>query len=264
MSATGAGYDYSVSTYSPNGRVFQVEYAAKAVEKSGTAIGIRCKDGVVLGVEKQLPSKMLISASNRRIFTCDHHIGLALSGMAADARQLVNQARKESAEYRSFYGAEVPAKILVDRLAMHVHTYTLYVYLRPYGCSVLLAIYDELSGPCLYAVEPSGVAYKYYGCALGRNKQGASAELEKLKFSELTCKEAIKHVARILYKLHDDAKDKDMEIELSWISDDTKRKHVLAPKEVHEEAVREALEAKRKEEMESDDEDEAKDKEAAK
>lgn len=159
MSATGAGYDYSVSTFSPNGRVFQVEYASKAVEKSGTAIGIRCIDGVVLGCEKSLVSKMLVPSSNKRIHTLDLHAGLALSGLAADARQLVNKARSESSEYRSFYGSEIPGKVLADRLAGHVHTNTLYWHARPFGCSILVASYDEETGPQLHAIEPSGVCY---------------------------------------------------------------------------------------------------------
>jgi 20S proteasome subunit alpha 7 len=82
-----------------------------------TAIGIRCKDGVVLGCEKSVQSKMLVQTSNRRIHTLDLHAGLALSGLAADARQLVNKARSEASEYRSFYGSEIPGKVLSDRLA---------------------------------------------------------------------------------------------------------------------------------------------------
>jgi len=93
MSATGAGYDQSVSTFSPNGRVFQVEYAAKAVEKTGTVIGIRCVDGVVLGVEKSVTTPLLTPNSNRRILSVDYHIGLAAAGLPADARALANKAR---------------------------------------------------------------------------------------------------------------------------------------------------------------------------
>ena len=87
MSSIGTGYDQSTTTFSPDGRVFQIEYAAKAVENSGTAIGIRCKDGVVLGVEKQKLSKMMLPGSNRRIYTVDKCTGIAVSGMMADARQ---------------------------------------------------------------------------------------------------------------------------------------------------------------------------------
>mmetsp|Transcript_22506 Transcript_22506/g.35327 ORF Transcript_22506/g.35327 Transcript_22506/m.35327 type:complete len:115 (-) Transcript_22506:761-1105(-) len=76
MSATGSGYDLSVTTFSPDGRVFQVEYATKAIEKSGTAIGIRCVDGVVLGVEKSIISRMILTDSNRRIHTVGTHSGI--------------------------------------------------------------------------------------------------------------------------------------------------------------------------------------------
>ena len=99
MSSIGTGYDQSTTTYSPDGRVFQIEYAAKAVDNSGTAVGIRCKDGVVMGVEKPKLSKMLVEGSNRRIFTVDKHSGMCVSGLMADARQVVTYAREEAAAY---------------------------------------------------------------------------------------------------------------------------------------------------------------------
>jgi len=255
MSATGAGYDYSVSTFSPNGRVFQVEYAGKAVEKSGTAMGIRCIDGVVLGCEKPLQSKMLVSTSNKRIHTLDLHAGLALTGLAADARQLVNKARSEASEYRSFYGSEIPGRVLADRLAGHVHTNTLYWHSRPFGCAVLVASYDAEEGPQLHAIEPSGVCYRYFATAVGKSKQGSASELEKLDFTKLTVAEGVKHLARILFKLHDEVKDKALDVELSWVCDASKRLHVTVPDDIAQEAIRLAKDAKKKEEMEDDDDD---------
>lgn len=87
MSSIGTGYDQSTTTFSPDGRVFQVEYAMKAVDTSSTAIGIRCSDGVALAVEKPMLSKMLVESSNRRILTVDKHSGMCVSGLMADARQ---------------------------------------------------------------------------------------------------------------------------------------------------------------------------------
>lgn len=258
MSGTGAGYDYSVSTFSPNGRVFQVEYASKAVEKSGTAIGIRCLDGVVLGCEKNIISKMLVPGSNRRIHTCDVHAGIAMSGLAADARQIVNKAREESSEYKSFYGSLIPGQVLNDRLALHIHSHTLYWYLRPFGCSILLGVFDELKGPQLYSTDPSGVSHRFFACAIGKAKAAASSELEKLDFTKIKARDAVKEIARILYKLHDEAKEKELEVELSWVCEESNRKHVFVPAEVREEAVRIAKEAKQKEEMEDSDDEEEK------
>lgn len=276
MSSTGAGYDLSVTTFSPDGRVFQVEYASKAVEKSGVALGVRCTDGVVLGVEKVrpraffphaphrfsnplpsqlLPSKMLLRTSNRRIHTVDKHAGLALAGLAADARQIVQTARGEAANYRSSYGDPAPGKVLGARVSQFVHAYTLYWYVRPFGCAVLLASFDEQNGPELRQVDPSGVSHKYYAAAIGKHMRGAKSELEKLDFATITCREAVKRIAAIIVKLHDDVKDKDYEIELSWVCEESERRHVRIPADLKEEAEREAREAKRKEEMLSDSDD---------
>ena len=89
MSGIGTGYDLSTTTYSPDGKVFQVDYACKAVDNGGLALGVRCKDGVVLGVEKLLAMKMLVPGANRRIAAVDRHAGMAGTGLAPDARQIV-------------------------------------------------------------------------------------------------------------------------------------------------------------------------------
>ena len=90
MSSIGTGYDQSTTTFSPDGRIFQVEYASKAVDNSSTAIGIRCKDGVAMAVEKPKLSKMLVEGSNRRVMTVDRHSGMCVSGLMADARQVLD------------------------------------------------------------------------------------------------------------------------------------------------------------------------------
>jgi hypothetical protein len=158
MSSIGTGYDLSVTTFSPDGRVFQIEYATKAVDNSGTVVGIKCKDGVVLGVEKLIPSKMLLEGSNRRIHAVHKHAGMAVAGLAADGRQIVARARSEASQYLSFYGEDIPIKELCDRVAHYVHLCTLYWWLRPFGSATILGGYDR-DGPQLYMIEPSGVAY---------------------------------------------------------------------------------------------------------
>jgi len=254
MSATGAGYDLSVTTFSPDGRVFQVEYAGKAVEKSGTVVGVRCVDGVVLGVEKLIISKLLVEGSNRRIHTVDYHCGIALAGLAADAKNIINEARYEARNYRDTYSTQIPGRVLNDRIASYVHGHTLYWFQRPFGASVLLASYDS-DGPSLYMIEPSGVSYRYFAQSLGKQSAGAKAELEKIKFDKITCREAAIEVAKIIYKLHDDVKDKDFELELSWVCDESERKHVTVPKALRDEAIRLAVEAKEKAEMDDSDDE---------
>jgi len=111
MSSIGTGYDLSASQFSPDGRVFQVEYAQKAVENSGTAVALKGKDGVVFAVEKLVTSKLYETGANRRIFGVDTHIGMAVAGLLADSRQIFETARKEASDYRGEYGSNIPVKV---------------------------------------------------------------------------------------------------------------------------------------------------------
>eukprot|EP01119_Soliformovum_irregulare_P013628 TRINITY_DN3652_c0_g1_i4.p1 TRINITY_DN3652_c0_g1~~TRINITY_DN3652_c0_g1_i4.p1 ORF type:complete len:252 (+),score=69.13 TRINITY_DN3652_c0_g1_i4:79-834(+) len=244
MSGLGTGYDLSCTTFSPDGRVFQVDYALKAVENSGTAVGLRVKDGVVFGVEKLIVSKMLEPTSNRRIFNIDRHIGLSFAGLQADARQLVNRARLEAKNYRNFYQDDIPGHVLAERMAAFMQAYTLYSHMRPFGCSIMLSSVDR-RGPQLFMIEPSGISYSYYGTSIGKAKQAAKGEIEKLKLSELTAREAVAEVAKIIYQVHDEVKDKEFELELSWICPESKNRHEMVPKEIAQ-----AAEAKVKAELE--------------
>jgi len=216
-----------------------VEYAAKAVDNSGTAIALRVKDGIVFGVEKIILNKMLVAGTNRRVSSVDKHAGIATAGLVADARQLVARGRSEARQYRSTYDEPIPAKVLAERLSLFIQQYTLYASVRPFGCSVLLGVYDK-RGPQLYMIEPSGVSYGYYGVAIGKGKQAAKTEIEKLNLSTLTAREALVEVARIIHIVHDPIKDKEFELELSWVSDDSGRVHQVVPKELRDDAEQRA------------------------
>jgi len=242
MTSIGTGYDLSASTYSPDGRIFQVEYANKAVDNSGTAIGLKVKDGVVLAVEKLVHSKLLVPGANRRIQTVDRHIGLATAGLLADGRHLANKARDEAASQREFYRSQPTLYDVVDRVGQYVQVYTLYSSVRPFGISTILGAVDK-NGPQLYVVEPSGVYYGYNGAAVGKGRQLAKTELEKLKLAELTTREAVMEAARIIYTVHDDAKEKEFELEMTWIGAETNGLHVPVPQDLFDLAERKAKES---------------------
>jgi 20S proteasome subunit alpha 7 len=242
MSSIGTGYDLSSTTFSPDGKVFQVDYATKAVDNSGTAIGLKCKDGVVLGVQKLVVSKMLVEGSNRRIHTVDKHAGIAYAGLCPDGRQIINRARAEASQYKNFYGDAIPGQTMCDRIANYVHLFTLYWYVRPYGVGTLLAMYDK-EGPQLYQIEPSGIAYSYYGTAVGKGRQAAKTEIERLNLKEMTCREAVLQVAKLIYQVHDEAKDKAFELELSWVCTESKMQHEKVPADLHASATAYAKEA---------------------
>jgi 20S proteasome subunit alpha 7 len=243
MASIGTGYDQSTTTFSPDGRVFQVEYAMKAVDNSSTAVGIRCKDGVVMAVEKPKLSKMLVEGSNRRILTVDRHSGMCISGLMADARQIVNHGRQEASKYLDFNGGPIPGNVLCERVAGLMHAYTLYWYVRPFGASVLIANYSD-EGPQLYAVEPNGISYRYFATSIGKSKNAAKAALEKLDLSNITAREAVTEVAKIVFMQHDPAKDKPIELEMSWICDESDRMHQLVPAALKAEAEAAAIAAR--------------------
>ncbi|XP_014251114.1 proteasome subunit alpha type-3 [Cimex lectularius] len=254
MSSIGTGYDLSASQFSPDGRVFQVEYAQKAIENSGTVIGLRGKDGIVLAVEKLVTSKLYEPGANKRLFTIDKHIGMAVAGLISDARQLAEVARTEASNYRSQFKSSIPLKYLNERVAGYMHAYTLYSAVRPFGCSVILSTYSQLDGPEMYMIDPSGVSYGYFGCAVGKAKQAAKTEIEKLKLKDMSCKELVKEAARIIYLVHDELKDKQFELEMSWIGAHTQGLNEVVPPSVHAEAEKDAKAA-----MEEDSDSETED-----
>ncbi|GAX73520.1 hypothetical protein CEUSTIGMA_g972.t1 [Chlamydomonas eustigma] len=227
MSGIGTGYDLSATTYSPDGKVFQTEYAQKAVDGGSTVIGLRCKDGVVLAVEKLIISKLLVEGSNRRIYNVDRHAGLATSGLAPDGRMVVSRACEEAANYKQFYGELIPGHVLCDRVASYMHMFNLYWAFRPYGSTVLLATYDK-NGPALHVIDPSGTSFRYVGAAVGKGRQLARNEIEKLKLSEMTCREAVVVAAKILHKVHEE-ETKPFEIEMSWLCEESGLQHQKVP-----------------------------------
>ncbi|CAI5760249.1 unnamed protein product [Candida verbasci] len=236
LTSIGTGYDLSNSVFSPDGRNFQVEYAMKAVENGGTSIGIKCKDGIVLACEKIINSKLLVPGKNKRIQTVDRHLGVVYSGLLPDGRHFVNRCREESQSFKSIFKIPIPVPNLLDRIGLYVQNYTCYNSVRPFGIVGIIGGIDD-NGSHLYMVEPSGSFWGYSGAATGKGRQIAKSELEKLKFDDLNIKDAIKQAARIISLAHEDNKDKDYELEISWCSKEfTNGKHEFIPIELLEEA----------------------------
>ena len=231
MSGIGSGHDQSCDTFSPAGRVIQVEYAGKAVDNSSTALGICCKDGVVVAVEKILSSKMLEAGSNSRCHAVDLQAGVCIAGVLGDGKNIVDRAKSEAEFSRSLWKEPMTGSNMAERVAEYMHAHTSHWAYRPFGCSILLASYAD-DGPQLFLSDPSGTVAGYHGCAVGKAKTVAKTELEKLNFQELTCREAVKKAAEILYQVHDSVKDKLYEIEIAWVCDESKRRFKHVPAEL--------------------------------
>lgn len=243
MTSIGTGYDLSNSVFSPDGRVFQVEYASKAVENASTTLGIRYKDGVVLAVEKIIGSKLLKPDANKRIQSVDKHVGVVYSGLLPDGRHVVQRGRDEARQWRDQFREPIPTSTLANNVASYVQAYTLYNSVRPFGISTILGGYNEEEGAQLYMVEPNGTSWGYLGAAAGRGKQLTNNELEKLDFKALSGKEAVKEAARILYIAHEDSKDKAFQPEIAWIGKETNGEFREVPEDLMKEAVEYAEES---------------------
>ena len=170
MQAGQMAYDRAITVFSPDGRLFQVEYAREAVKRGTTTVGMKFKQGVVLIVDKRISSRLIEPQSIDKIFQIDEHIGCATSGLVADARVLVDRARIEAQVNKITYGESMSVDNLVKRLCDFKQTFTQYGGVRPFGTSLLLAGVDE-NGRHLYETDPSGalMAYKAGSIGSGRN-----------------------------------------------------------------------------------------------
>ncbi|CAJ0931407.1 unnamed protein product, partial [Mesorhabditis belari] len=228
MSSIGTGYDLAASTFSPDGRIFQIEYAQKAVDNSETMIALRGKNGVVCAVEKAIPSKLYQENSKPRMMTAAEHLGLGLAGVYPDCRAIRDYAVEEGLKYLRDYRCPIPDKKLAATLAEYVHMFTLGIS-RPFGCSVFVNSWDKKDGGKIFLIEPSGLSYEYRAWAVGKNRQAAKAEIEKLKLDELEMDQLVKEAVRIIMAIRDEGKDKNVTIEMSWVGENTKGNAELVP-----------------------------------
>jgi proteasome alpha subunit len=156
--------------FSPDGRLFQVEYAREAVKRGTTTVGLKFKDGAVLIVDKRIASRLMEPKSIEKIFQIDEHIGCATSGLVADARVLVDHARVTAQVSKITYDERISVEMLVKRICDYKQNYTQYGGVRPFGTALLVAGVDE-QGVHLFETDPSGalVSYKAGSIGAGRN-----------------------------------------------------------------------------------------------
>jgi len=163
-------YDRAITVFSPDGRLFQVEYAREAVKRGTTTVGLKFKDGAVLIVDKRIASRLMEPKSIEKIFQIDEHIGCATSGLVADARVLVDHARVTSQISKITYDEKISVEMLVKKLCDFKQNYTQYGGVRPFGTALLIAGVDD-QGVHLFETDPSGalVSYKAGSIGAGRN-----------------------------------------------------------------------------------------------
>jgi proteasome alpha subunit len=184
------GYDRAITVFSPDGRLYQVEYAREAVKRGTTAVGIKAKDGVVLIVDKRVSSKLLEASSIEKIFKIDEHIGVASSGLVGDARSLVDRARVECQINRVSYDDPIEVETLAKKLCDHMQTLTQYGGIRPYGTALLIAGVSDGESR-LFETDPSGTLLEYKATGIGIGRPAAMKVFEEEYNPESEIKDVI-------------------------------------------------------------------------
>jgi len=183
MFGTQSDYDKGINTFSPEGRLLQVEYAIEAIKLGSSAIGITVQEGVVLAVERRISSSLLEPKSIEKISQIDDHIGAALSGLVTDARTIVDYARVEAQNHKFTYNEPIKIHTLTQAcsdLALHFgegdETSKKKPMARPFGVALLIGGVDE-TGPCLYHTDPTGTMIKYQAKGMGAADEGLQSIL---------------------------------------------------------------------------------------
>lgn len=202
MFLTRSEYDRGVNTFSPEGRIFQVEYAIEAIKLGSTAIGVQTSEGVVLAVEKRVTSPLIEPSSIEKILEVDSHIGCAMSGLIADSRTMIDRARVEAQNHWFTYNE----KMSIESVTQAVSNLALAfgdddadpgAMSRPFGVALLFAGIDE-KGPQLFHMDPSGTFIQYDAKAIGSGSEGAQQALQEVYHKSMTLKEACKESLKIL------------------------------------------------------------------
>ncbi|KAL7441068.1 hypothetical protein ACHAXH_006215 [Discostella pseudostelligera] len=172
-------YDSSTTTFSPEGRLHQVEYAIEAINNAGTSVGILAKDGVVMASEKKITSGLLAKArTSEKTYKLCPHATCSVAGLTADANILIDQARLRAARYAYQYQEPIPLESLVEHVCNYKQAYTQYGGLRPFGVAFLFAGYDEAHGFQLYQSDPSGNYSGWKATVIGANNQAGKSLLK--------------------------------------------------------------------------------------
>jgi len=196
----GAGYDRAITVFSPDGKLYQVQYAQEAVKRGLTALGLKVAEGIVLAAEKMVRSKLVEEVSIEKIFQIDEHIGAAVSGLIADGRILIDQARLEAQINRLRYDEPITVYALAKRIGDIQQLYTQHGGVRPFGVRLLIGGVDD-GVPSLYETDPSGVVAAYKCQAIGREAQTVVNFFEERYEPNLKLEEAIRLSVEALSKV---------------------------------------------------------------
>merc|ERR1711871_1153499 len=199
-------YDSRTTIFSPEGRLYQVEYAMEAISHAGAAIGILGTDGVVLAAEKKVTSKLLEQDSGQtseKMYLVDEHIACAVAGLRSDANILINNARLTAQRHLFKYDEPMPVEQLIQQICDLKQGYTQFGGMRPFGVSFLFAGYDKHFGYQLYQSDPSGNYGGWKATAIGANHSSAQSILKQDYNEDMDLNAALLLAIKVLSKTMD-------------------------------------------------------------
>lgn len=248
-------YDRNVTTFSPEGRLHQVEYAVEvrppaffssaapaargdrafpqAINNAGTAVGLLATDGVVMAGEKQKVTKLLEPPkSSEKIYKLDDHVACVVAGLTADANILINEARVASQRYTYQYGEAIPVEQLVEKVCNHKQLYTQYGGQRPFGVKFLFAGYDDHFGYQLYLSDPSGNYSGWKATCMGQNANSGQSLLKNEYDETMDAAACVKLSLKVLNKTMESLSAESIDLFALKRKDDGSLVHTVYPHDV--------------------------------
>ncbi len=224
-------YDRGITIFSPDGRLFQVEYAKEAVKKGATALGITYDNGVVLAATRSTPELQV--RNPEKVFKLDDHIGVATSGLVADGRTLVEEARNEAQKHLMTFDEEIPTSVLATFIADRCQQFTQYGGVRPYGLSTISGGVKDGEAE-VYHTDPSGTLSQWNAVAIGKGRENAKEHLEENWEEDLDEDGAIELAVEALSEGEEDIELKNVELAVLNTEEDFER---YSPEDLEDQGV---------------------------
>ncbi|MEM3672782.1 MAG: archaeal proteasome endopeptidase complex subunit alpha [Candidatus Bathyarchaeia archaeon] len=228
FAAPGA-YDRAITVFSPDGRLFQVEYAMELVNRGATILGMRCSEGVVLGAEENI-EPLEEAEYSWKIFKIDEHIGAAIVGLSSDARILIDQARIYAQSNRLTYDEPIDVEVVTKRTCDIKQLYTQHAGVRPFGVSIIFGGVDK-TGNRVFYTHPSGTYRGYKATAVGAGRETVLSVLKDEYREDMKLEEAIKLAVKCLIKALE-ARQLPIRIKIAVIPSATKKMEMLSDEKI--------------------------------
>ena len=223
------GYDRAITVFSPDGRLYQVEYAIETVKRGTIALGIKIKDGIIFAAD-EMPRKLQIIEEPQKLFKIDHHIGVAAAGYIPDARGQVDNARFFSQSSKLVYDEPVTVEIVAKHIADQCQHYTQYAGARPIGVALIIGGVDQ-NGASLFLTDPSGTYVPYNAVAIGADSDKVTEFLIKNYKQNMTLEESKTLAAASIIMVNEGTQDND-NVTISEIKSDTKQFNIINKNDV--------------------------------